>query len=241
MSKVVQFVPCPRCQANGRDTRGDNLAIYYDDSKHCFACGFHTFPKHYVGLHEPIPKQIKRLLPNDWQREVPRHALQWLLQWELPYSYWKENIGYSPKEERLVFRVGSPQLAFSIGRYLPVGEPTERPRKWYVWGNPDRHCEVIGARPDGAIILVEDLISAHKVGQVSECIPLFGTVVHNAVLYYLMNSSKPVKFWLDKDQESPVKKKAVQLQSLIDRPVDIIVTDKDPKCLDLKKIQSILN
>ena len=237
----LRYDPCPRCHERGRDTRGDNLVVYPDGDAHCFACGYHVFTK--FSHHKVIKEDNgpKSLLPFDFTREIPRHALQWLLQWELPYSYWKENIGYSPKEERLIFRVGSPQLAFSIGRYLPVGEPTERPRKWYVWGNPDRHCEVVGARPDGEIILVEDLISANKVGQVSECIPLFGTVVHNAVLYYLMNSNKPVKFWLDKDQESPVKKKAVQLQSLIDRPVDIIITDKDPKCLDLKKIQSILN
>ena len=237
----LRYEPCPKCVSNGRDTRGDNLVRYPDSSGHCFSCSYHEFTP--FTSRFSVIKEVnvpKSLLPSDFTREIPRHALQWLLQWELPYSYWKENIGYSPKEERLIFRVGSPNLAFSIGRYLPVGEPTERPRKWYVWGDPHRHAEIIGGGKDGSIILVEDLISAHKVGQISECIPLFGTSIHTPVVYHLMNSNKPVKIWLDKDQEQPVKKKAIQLSSLIDRPVDIIVTEKDPKTYTINQLKELI-
>ena len=99
-------------------------------------------------------------------------------------------------------------LAFSIGRllseeqrkdggsapYAPNGgdnylhgtSPGERskqiqhvrPRKWYVWGDSHRHCEVVGRQHDSrSIVLVEDIVSAHKVGQINEAIPLFGTQV----------------------------------------------------------------
>ncbi len=36
---------CPRCAANGNDTSGDNLVIFDDEGKRCFACGFTVLSK----------------------------------------------------------------------------------------------------------------------------------------------------------------------------------------------------
>ena len=168
-------------------------------------------------------------------------AWKWLLQYGLPMSHWKESVGYSPATQRLTFQVGVP-LQFSIGRY--VGEPNPKAKKWYVWGDCHKHCEVVGwGKNEGApIVLVEDLISAHKVAEAGYvAIPLFGTQVHNPVLYYLLNSDKQVVLWLDKDQEGNVKKTAIRLQSIINRPVSLVVTDKDPKCLSFEVINESLS
>lgn len=166
--------------------------------------------------------------------------MRWLLQFGLPYSYWKDYTGYSEEAgKRLVFFVGSP-LAFSIGRLLT--EPTKYERKWYVWGDSHKHCEVIGADlRSERIVIVEDLISAHKVGQVNTCIPLFGTRIHPCHYYYLLNEKKPVVLWLDKDQELNVKKQALQLESVIDQTVKVINTEKDPKWLSFANILKELN
>jgi archaellum biogenesis ATPase FlaH len=37
---VVRHEACPRCRKNGRDRTGDNLAVYSDDSCHCFSCSY---------------------------------------------------------------------------------------------------------------------------------------------------------------------------------------------------------
>lgn len=131
-------------------------------------------------------------------------------------------------------------MAFSIGRFL--GEPDRRTRKWYVWGDSHRHAEVVGEdhRSDG-IVVVEDVVSMHKVGQVNTTICLFGTAFHPCHYYYLRQANKPVVLWLDKDQELNVKKKALQLESIIDNPVSIISTDKDPKSLTFKEINENLS
>ena len=42
------------------------------------------------------------------------------------------------------------------------------------------------ARPFLVVVLVEDLVSAHKVGQVTTCIPLFGVQTHPAHFYFLL-------------------------------------------------------
>lgn len=236
MANRLKYEPCPRCVDNGRDSRGDNLVLWPDGSAHCFACGLHRpapYSRSRFVLTE-VNDAPKSLLPSDFSREVPRHALQWLLQWELPWSYWQESIGYSPSHERLVFRVGNP-LQFSIGRYLG-GDSSKR--KWYVWGDSHKHCEILGSGKP--IVLVEDFLSAHKVGQVATAIPLFGVEIHHPVLYHLMNQDTPIILWLDKDQESKVKQKAIRLQSIVGVPVNIVVTDKDPKAYSINKIKEIL-
>lgn len=240
MAKFQRYEPCPKCRSNGRDNRGDNLAIYDDGSQHCFSCGYHIFGTVW-NIHRDEIKEINETktntLPSDFTRDVPTTAWQWLLQFGLPWSYWKESVGYSPKEGRLVFTVGRP-MAFSIGRAInslggnSSGEDNKFERKWKMYGEKRHHCEVIETNNPSStrtVILVEDLISAHKVGQVTTAIPLFGTEIYPPVLYYLMTQDKPVKLWLDVDQQGTVRRKAAHLQGLIGLPVDVIVTSKDPK------------
>lgn len=90
------------------------------------------------------------------------------------------------------------------------------------------------------MVLVEDLISAAKVAQVTTAIPLFGTKIHPCHLYYLQNGNGPVFLWLDKDQELNVKRQAAQLAALIGRDVHIITTNDDPKKLTVKDINENL-
>lgn len=228
------------------------------------------------------------MLPFDFTREVPNHAWQWLLQWGLGIQYWKESVGYSPSQQRLIFRVGDTQLidgrlqrcgtplAFSLGRYLPkenddtrslqesqrqsVGNlplqptwrvPLQRAKthvKWLSYGDCHRHAEIVagcsaGTEVDPAkpIVLVEDLLSGHKVASAGyTAVPLFGTKVHGPVMYYLLQQQRPVVLWLDKDQEGNVKKEALHLQGILNDPVRVVVTDKDPKALSVETIKEII-
>lgn len=234
------YEACPRCRDNGRDTRGDNLGVFIDGSYFCFACAYRrdgsVFRRFLQSTNQDggrVNEREKSLLPTDFSRDIPKEAWQWLLQYGLPYTYWKDQVGYSAQDHRLVFRVGNP-LQFAIGRYFG----TEGRRKWYIWGDPKEHCEVVGT---GAVVaLVEDLISAHKIGQAAVGIPLFGTNVHPVHIYYLRSVDKRIVLWLDKDQNHSVRSKALRLSSLIGRAVDVVVTDNDPKALPVESIREYL-
>jgi hypothetical protein len=226
--------------SNGRDSRRDNLAVYEDNSAHCFACGYH---KHSPGFRKVIKvsNELKAVRPGDFSKEVPNHAWKWLLQYGLPWSYWEAHCGYSENDERLIFSIGRPNVTFSIGRWTPKfpdEEPTEK-RKWFIYGNNRNHCEIVG-NPGECIVLVEDIVSAHKVGQVIQCVPLFGTGINDAVIYWLMTQHKPVKLWLDNDQSGHVYRKAVTLQGLIGSQVSVIISDRDPKCYPVNDILGML-
>jgi hypothetical protein len=290
----VSVEPCPKCRENGRDTRGDNLKVYANKHKHCFACGYHYFPPNWWRF-DPTGGETNssnngeglgtKSLPADFTREVPAKGWRWLLQYGLGYQYWLPYTGYSPKEDRLILTVGNgPE--FSIGRDLSNydgrmaaetgnsgsalasssqgegggldGEPgrlgeglrrEERPvllaqekPKWKTYGNCHETAHIFGDYlTSKAVILVEDLISAHKVGRVNVCIPLFGTHIHDCVLRVLRHINLPVIIWLDNDQRHNIISKASKLMVYINKPVSYRFSEKDPKELSLDQIKEIIN
>lgn len=246
MSRALRHEQCPKCAERGGDSRKDNLAVYGDDGRHCFSCGWHVHPpsssRWLPSVDTDSNNKIKRILPDDFSTDVPARCWQWLLQYGLSYDYWKQYVGWSEKHQRLVFRVGDP-LRFSIGRSFEDNasgaQKNSHHGKWYVWGDSHRSVEVFGE--GGSITLVEDLLSAHKVGQVDTSICLFGTVVYPAHILYLRKLGKPVNLWLDNDQADLVNRKATNISMLTGLPVNVTQSIKDPKGYSNDEIKDYIN
>jgi hypothetical protein len=244
MGTVVRFEPCPKCREQGRDRAGDNLGCYSDGSAHCFSCGYHRFVKGYIKKEPKYVNENQAVLPADFTRDIPADAWRWVLQYGLSYSYWKKYCGYSESTSRLVFTVGDPPR-FSIGRYIgnDAGEraKTDRTfRKWTTWGDRGEYTEFLGRDNPGEVALVEDLISAHKVSQITPCIPLFGTRINDATLRELREYNRPVVLWLDADQKTLLIPKVHRLQFFLEVPIRTITTSLDPKYYSLSDIKEIL-
>lgn len=267
MGRRITYEACPKCRERGQDSRGDNLVLFDGTGAHCFSCGYHRFGRLHT-FRSPINvDENKAVLPNDFSREVPARAWKWLLQYGLPYSYWKPFVGWSEQHSRLIFTVGTP-TRFSIGRYIEglvverygvgtdrngVGRPTgdvqkllekripERPpRKWHIFGDRGTHVELLGRGNEGPVVLVEDLISGHKVAQVATSIPMFGTKVLDSTLRTLITLKRPVVLWLDEDQYTLLAPKLNRLQTFLEVPVRYLRTDKDPKSYSVEEIKEIV-
>lgn len=244
MAKVLHFEACPRCRDRGRDRAGDNLAVYSDKSVHCFSCGYHRNVIGFKPKEKVNGDENKAVLPSDFTREVPAHGWQWLLQYGLSYSYWKPFVGYSESHQRLLFIVGQP-TRISIGRYIGK-DANERAkvdqtfRKWRIWGNRQGMVELLGPTHTGPVVLVEDIISAHKVAQVATCIPLFGTKIPGETINILMQLQRPVVVWLDKDQYQLLPPKLNRLQTFLTKDISYLSTDKDPKEYSIDQIKEFV-
>lgn len=158
---------------------------------------------------------------------------------------------YCPKENEHTSSLSSASMPDAVRNHVlqrQWGASVERshpPAKWLSYGDCHRHAEVIAGNPEAdstsLVVLVEDLISAHKVAAAGyTVVPLFGTKVAGPVLYYLIQEQRPVALWLDKDQESKVKNDAIRLQGIINQPINVVVTDKDPKALSIDGIKGVL-
>lgn len=264
MGTFVNHEACPSCREQGKDRQGNNLGVYSDGGAYCFSCGFTRRATHY----SPIIKERKQhdpLLPADYTREIPPQVWTWLLQFGLPPGYWEEQVGYSANHQRLIFSVGeSPQaVSFYTGRY--TGEIDDRPTsssgslsssrkpaKWHHYGNPHLRPTLYGNPFEAKeCVLVEDLISAHKIafsphgGSKSQearvVAPLFGTRVVDEFIPVLRHLQMPVCMWLDKDQEQHAAKRAKRLSILLQQPVRYVFTEADPKSLSFSRIQEVLD
>jgi hypothetical protein len=236
-ARVVNHEQCPKCRERGRDSRGDNLGIYSDGGAWCFSCGYFRSPN-ILKIHEDNGSRVKKIkeLPDDYTKAVPPGPLQWLLSFGISFNYWSRIIGWSDRDNRLIFRLGDTNCY--IGRYF--GDTKGKP-KWYHYGDPNGIVEVVG--DNGPVVLVEDLISAHQVGNVCTGVPLFGTHVRPEHLYYLrsLDEDRPVVLWQDKDQEQLVHKRAASLSVLLNRDVSVVITDQDPKAIPRQDILKLMS
>lgn len=248
MGRLVRYEACPRCRARGADRRGDNLGVYADGSVHCFSCGYHTFPKGVVPTRQVKEENEEGVLPRDFTREIPTSGWKWLLQYGLPYSYWKPFTGFSPATDRLVITHGNP-IETSVGRYVGpdagerVGEPAFR--KWRQWGDKLRSATVLeptNPSKDERVVVVEDIISAHVVRSAgSFSIPAFGTTLYPKLIASLRALKRPTSLWLDLDQWGVLPPKLNRLQTFLDVPVEFVNTRRDPKKHTLEEVREILN
>lgn len=212
-----------------------------DGSAHCFSCGHHIvapFQLTFINKEADKNDKEKAVLPRDFQRSyIPPAAIKWIIQYGLPWSYWKEHCGYSEEEGRLVLTVGDP-IKFSQGRLIDESKSLGK-RKWKFYGDGHNYVEVIGTEIPKEVVLVEDLISAHKVGQHAPCIPLFGTTIHDPVIAEVRRLNRGVRLWLDADQYPLLGKKISKLQTLLRHPVRYIYTEADPKACSMELIKEL--
>ena len=230
--------PCPRCREQGKDRSGNNLINYRDGGKHCFACGWHENP-HFTQIftkkEEIHDEQEKASLPRDWTQSIPTEGWRWLLQYGLSKTYWEPYTGYSPSTNRLVISHGNP-VYVSQGRALSVDDV-----KWITFGDRSNRVDGLGPSVSAEIVLVEDLISAHKVAQVTQSIPLFGTHIHDNVLRKLIQEGKDVVLWLDNDQYPNLPTKCSRIASTTGLGVRYIRTTKDPKDYTVDEIKALVD
>jgi len=96
-----------------------------------------------------------------------------------------------------------------------------------------------GAGP--MIVLTEDILSAVRVGEVTEAWSILGTSLPDPVLNQLMLADKPVRVWLDPDASGRKgSSKAVKALRTVGIDVKPVYSERDPKFHSKEEIASVL-
>ena len=247
-SHVLHFERCPACAKVGNDRSGDNLAVYSDGHTYCFNCGYGNRSTK-ITLHKKdivVDDTRSLYLPNDVTTELPYEARDWLNQYELNRrDILKHNILWSPWWSRIIFPIfDSTGLIAWQGRYIGTEQTSyqgqkNKPAKWYSKGDIHQIIHPIQVT-NGFAILVEDIVSAIKLGNVCGAIPIFGSTLSPQMVVRLKNVVSEIKIWLDPDMRSK-SIKYTQLCSVIGLPATVVLSDKDPKEHSYIEIDKILN
>lgn len=236
--------------------KADNSMIVSHDPKgissYCFRCGEHSFLPHGIQSIEAIRKREAEYrnriqngsisLPDDYTLDIPMHNMTWFLQYgitaELARAY---SIGYSPGLDRVVLPV------FEKGELVAVqNRATDihvKPKYLNPWG---RHVSDAVFWSDEyhespVIVVVEDILSAIKGGQVLPFASVLGTKISDARINKIVARASHVFLWFDGDeagQDARVRyTKELKFQGV---HVWNIVTPLDPKKYTVTEIRKII-
>lgn len=163
---------------------------------------------------------------------IPLRAINWLITTNALYTEELINhrIGYSQSRDLLIFPIygANNDLLMWQGRYF--GDNPNHP-KWKTYGNVKDILHIIkpsrGSNYANTIILVEDIVSAIKVGRIYHAAPLFGSVVHPEFVQRLRKIYDNLGIWLDFDKKKESIKAAIRYSTSMN--TFVISTACDPK------------
>jgi len=227
MSQFVQHEPCPQCGSR------DNLGVWSDGHRYCFGCGY------YIGATDKPSLSSRKVskmeapsisLPSDCSLYIPSEPSSWLGKYDITKQeivanriLWSEDRGY------LCFPYfgADSNLEAWQGRYF--GDNKDHP-KWVTYGKIQDYLKIFNLTDaeEHGIILVEDIVSAIKVGRQYPVSPLFGSHADWSTLARYSRVTKKITFWLDADKYKAARKFESRA-SLLGFETAVLYTEKDPK------------
>lgn len=234
-NKVVDRIPCPKCRAGGGDKTGDNKWVYGDGHTHCYACGQHE--------HAPILRQIEKFIrgealviapkdlnfPEDYMPLAgalwAKEGYAWIKGYGITYDeIVKHKIGWSAKRNMLIFPVFNESGHLLMWQGRNFGEGT----KYVTMGPKADVMHIVGNPAHGPfVIVVEDFISAVKVGRCFHAMPLWGSTMTLGTLKKLSERYGEVGMWLDDNKTRDAVQLALRGSQYC--PTFVISTPSDPK------------
>lgn len=229
---------CPNCGSHS----GHKI---YDTNEHCFSCGLHKSyePKTFIVRERRTPQFIwNGGLPGDCIKDgIPLDYEKWI---GLYFSSWDEvgDIYWSPSMWRLVF----PIYHEGVLKCFQARSVDDQP-KWityspeYKWGK--RYPFIQQKEKDAPFVLVEDIISALKVGLAyPNVIALLGCSINFPLCNFLSSLSDRFIIWLDGDAAG-IKgtDKLIHTLTPVSKYLSTIRTTNDPKCYSKERVKELID
>lgn len=235
MGRFVHHEPCPKCGSR------DNLARYMDGSAWCFGCHYReradripVINDKWLEKEEDDERTVR--LDDDLCYDYAGHVVEWLARYGISVQEAiKHGWKYSPKRDQLVFIFADADgnVACTQARNFAKGAK----RKYFNQGSALHVLPIFrtGTWNDGArtpIVVVEDAVSAARIGRQSDAIPCLGSYMPKSKLNALrLLGYEEMVVWLDADKLKEAREIADQAKWLGFK-TKVVYTELDPKEYD---------
>ena len=224
----IGFHPCSNCGSSDANAE-------YANSFYCYSCGKYSSKGFSLSRFKPL-KEVKLCNNITLQKELPGDTLKWLLGYGLTleelsqFSYSKERMGkYGKMDCNLLMLYVSPNYWCARNFNKGIKYITSGVKPIITYGN----------NPD-TVVLVEDIISAIKVGRQFTAIPMMGSMPPKDTERHL-KGFKNVYVWNDLDKAKESLKTARNLSERLGTRVKVIIKPLDPKEYSDLEISNILS
>lgn len=255
MTQLVKRDRCPKCYKLGKDRKGDNLAIYADGHSWCYSCGYRHFPPlallrsrldlppkpsttvilttslqphmpNATSPKDPRPRRIDLSDTDLFSRRLPSVANDWLHKYGITEDEAHANdFRWDARRELLIMPVYHGEQCISYqGRYFGSGKYP----KYHTQTEAAGFFKLFPQLSTSVYVLVEDYLSAIKVGRFYNAIPLFGSLVPRVLILALLSKRPVLRLWLDNDKAKESVGFANSARQYIE-DVGTIITELDPK------------
>lgn len=257
---------CPECG----DTRGRlyTRAIDGGQLQYCHNCSSRSFirdnertPKQTVAFVQQflsdkgdITNTVRNIkLPFDFSHIIPIPAMLWLSKYGLSTHEIKLfGFGWSESYQRLIMPVyDNEKLMYWQGRtfkkvtkenpkYLNIRQSGAKNVFFRRKFHSNNTTLTPNYHPNNNVAIVEDILSAIKVGRYCNTIALLGSYLPSS-LYTLLVPYARVYMWLDQDKLTSAVKYATSINAIMGKLVKVVNTIKDPKELSDAEIHAQLS
>jgi hypothetical protein len=229
MSNLIGFSACPRCQSRGNDRSKNNLAEYTENF-YCFACGYNKTKRSISRVNDAFSQTIAANATQlQTVSQLPKVAIDWLSKYQITPEEMKQFRWCEDKQMLLLHYADD----YWQGRVFAEGSNfkylSEGLKPFIKYGTDN-----------DTLVLVEDILSAIKVGRVYSASPMLGTMPLKSHLSYL-RPFKNVFLWCDKDAAIKSVRNSRKLSEMTSKPVRPVITDKDPKSFSVNDIKNIIS
>lgn len=218
---------------------------------HCFRCNDDGYQPKQASLHELAVAHREQAHADGQVRSTatpPVPVVTDLQEWTQPARLWLYRAGISPKDiarlgiyfhppsKRVVLPVVQQgEVVYWTARAVEKGQQPK-----YL--NPRVSADVIPAYGTGdVVVLTEDILSAIKVGKVTEAWSLLGTKCKPCIVMAAVQSGKPCVVWLDGDDAGRHgASKTVRALRAAGVSTVRINSERDPKTYSTKEIRSMV-
>jgi hypothetical protein len=217
---------CPRCASKGDDLSKDNLAVYSDEHKYCFKCGYYVRGDKTLQLKERNDTDTLTPSITDFNKATLKYL---------------KSYGLTDEEIQQHLRGHEDGYMFIDSNFYSIRRLDKKPKvitQGKVVGN-----EPIFLNDNGGttVIICEDVLSAIKIARVGNSCALMKTAIHDVLLHRLATYFERCYLWLDNDVKEHVMTKLYPKLVPYFKEVRIITSEYDPKVYNTKEIERFIN
>lgn len=219
-------------------------------NRYCFRCQAHQFVPHGQLRIADIERHKREraimdarvpTLPDDYTLDVPVRKMFWYLQYGIDADLAREyRIGYSEKLDRIVLPVYEEEELTAL--QMRAVDKWIKPKYLNPHG-PKVSSAVFQSHTDnnGITVVVEDILSAIKVGKVAHTTSILGTNMTDARAMKIAKQNHTAILWLDNDKAGHNGRvdavRQLQMQGL---EVYTVQSERDPKKYNTDEIKLYL-
>jgi hypothetical protein len=189
-----------------------------------------------------------RPIPDDIGHHFSEACVEWLGRYhvDVPTAI-RNELFWSPRNEQLIYKLGNCWQARNFGGFW-----LEKFGKCYTSGDVNECLHIYGSQAQESgnavssehvaqsLVVVEDPVSALRVGAFTDSMPLLGSHLATARLLAVSKMYESLVFWLDSDKYKEARAME-QRTKYMGRSARTIYTDEDPKAYTDQELQEILN